>query len=93
MSPKERIKEIQKEIVKVSIMEFPGPVMLGLGLYGKFAAEGDAFLPILNDQTVVTVLLMLGVAIMAWGVLRIISLVKESAELQAQQDMLDKLEG
>ena len=91
MNPEQRIKEIQKEIVKVSVLESPGAILLGLGLYGKFAAQGDAFLPILNSETVVHVLLGLGVAIMLWGATRIMSLVREMARLNEEKAMLDKL--
>ncbi len=93
MNPEQRIKEIQKEIVKVSVLESPGAIMLGLGLYAKFAAQGDAFLPILNNETVVYVLLGLGVAIMVWGALRVFFLAQESAKLQKEREMLDKLKG
>ena len=93
MNPEQRIKEIQKEMVKVSVLESPGAFMLALGLYGKFFSEGDAFLPILNNETVVNVLLGLGVAIMLWGATRIMSLVREGARLNEEKEMLDKLKG
>ncbi len=93
MSPEERINEIQKEIVKVSVLESPGAILLGLGLYAKFAAQGDAFVPILNNETVVHGLLGLGVAIMVWGATRIMSLSREAARLNKEKEMLDKLKG
>ena len=93
MNPGQRIKEVQKEIVKVSILESPGAIMFGLGLYGKFGPEGDAFLSILNNEMVVNMLLGLGALIMAWGALKIVSLAKESARLREEQELLDKLKG
>ena len=41
INPEERLKEIQKEITKVVMLESPGTIMVGVGLYAKFAANGD----------------------------------------------------
>ncbi len=81
--PEDQLKKLQKEQIKASVQEMPGTIMLGLGLYGKFAANGNAFHPLLNEPTNVNLLLVLGAAIMAWGgykffkVTREISLLKE----------------
>ena len=82
MKPEDRVDEIKKEIIKVSIIDTPGSIMVGLGLYGKFGAEGNAFHPLLNDQTIVNGLLIIGGAIMIWGVIKITSLSRESAKLK-----------
>jgi membrane protein implicated in regulation of membrane protease activity len=87
----QRIKEIDKKIIQVAIMDFPGAILLGLGLYAVFAADGDAFLPILNNQAVVYTILAVGAAIMLWGFLRTVGLIQERARLQKEQELLDKL--
>lgn len=56
--------------------------MFGLGLYGKFAANGDAFVHWLNDGTVVNFLLVFGALIMAGGGYRIFTLVRKKARLR-----------
>jgi hypothetical protein len=87
----QRIKEIDKEIVKVGIMDSPGAVLLGLALYAIFAADGDAFLPILNNQTVVYGMLVVGGAIMLWGFFKTLSLARERSRLHKEQELLDRL--
>lgn len=86
MNPQDRIKAIEKEIVKVGVIDAPGSIMVGLGLYAKFAAKGDAFHPILNNQRVVDLLLTVGALIMIWGSYKVITLAREKSELQKKQN-------
>lgn len=78
----QRLKDIDKELIKVSIIDAPGSIMLGLGLYVKFAADGEAFLPILNNESVVNFMLVAGAAIMIWGAYKIVTLGREKAKLK-----------
>lgn len=87
MEKAQRIKEIEKEITKVGIIDAPGAIMVGLGLYAKFSANGDAFLPILNDSSVVNAMLAVGSAIMVWGGYRIYTLGREKAKLQNEPNL------
>ncbi len=87
----QRIKEIDKEIVRVSILESPGAIVVGLALYAIFAANGDAFLPVLNNLTVVYLLLAIGAAIMIWGASKILRLSLEKARLQKEKEELESL--
>ena len=82
MNNEQRIKEIEKEILKVSIMDAPGSILFGLGLYGKFAANGDAFPLLLNDPSIVNSLLAAGFALMAWGGYTILTLSREKDDLK-----------
>jgi hypothetical protein len=83
----QRIKEIDKQIAKVGIIDAPGSIMVGLGLYAKFIANGDAFLPILNDQSFVNMILVFGAAIMIWGAYRTFTLVRERARIQKEPSL------
>ena len=67
-SVEEQLKQLDKEFVKVALFEFPGVIMVGLGVYSKFGAMGDAFHPLLNNPSVVNGLLVVGGIIMLWGV-------------------------
>jgi threonine/homoserine/homoserine lactone efflux protein len=77
-----RVKEIEKEIIKVSLIDAPGSIMVGLGVYAKFAANGDAFHPLLNNPDVVTLLLVAGGSIMVWGAYKMVTLGREKSSLQ-----------
>ncbi|GGX47767.1 hypothetical protein [Saccharospirillum salsuginis] len=69
-------KTIQKQLLKYQLFSTPAVVLIGLGLYGLFGAQGDAFLPILNDQGVVYSFLGGGIALEIWVLLKIIPLVR-----------------
>ncbi len=89
----QRLKEIEKETVLVGIKEAPGAFMVGLGLYAIFAADGDAFLPILNDQTFVYAMLAVGAVIMLWGFKKTISLAQERIRLLKELKEWEGLKG
>jgi fumarate reductase subunit C len=83
----EKIAKLQKKIVVTSIYEAPGAVLLGLGVYAKFAANGNAFISILNNQTVVNTMLIIGIAIMLWGATTVFGLLRQIAELQKEHNI------
>jgi hypothetical protein len=84
---KEKIAKLQKQIIVTSLYEAPGAVLVGLGVYAKFAANGNAFLSILNNQTVVNSMLMIGVAIMLWGAITVFGLLRQISELQKEKNI------
>jgi hypothetical protein len=47
----------------LAIYETPGTVFVALGLYGKFWAQGDAFIGFLNEQANVNIILTIGIVI------------------------------
>ena len=82
MSPEERIAEIDKEMIKVSLIDTPGSIMVGLGLYAKFGSNGDAFHPLLNNESFVNGMLAIGAGIVIWGGYKILTLGREKAKLK-----------
>ncbi|MFC3094230.1 hypothetical protein DRW07_14920 [Alteromonas sediminis] len=70
----EQIKALKASLIKTQLIEAPGAIMVGLGLYGKFGANGDAFLPLLNDPSTVNFMLAVGAIIMAWGAFKTIKI-------------------
>lgn len=87
MNPEDKIKEIDKKITKVSVIEMPGSIMIGLGLYSKFSANGDAFHPLLNNESVVNIMIAIGVVIMIWGGYNIYTLSKEKMKLKNEHNL------
>lgn len=75
------LTDIKKKIIMTQIIGAPGIIFLGLGLYGMFAANGNAFHPLLNDKSIVNGLLIVGVAIELWQLYVIIPLFKKQAGL------------
>ncbi|MGD8577358.1 MAG: hypothetical protein PVG13_09740 [Thiohalophilus sp.] len=83
MPPREEqeLKEIQRRIVVTQVLGAPGAVLLGLGLYGKFGAKGDAFISILNEPEAVSSAILAGAIVMAWEAITVIRLLRRKAEL------------
>ena len=77
----DELNNIKKKIVKTQIIGAPGAILLGLGLYGLFGANGDAFHPLLNYKSIVNSLLIVGVAIELWQLYVLIPLFKKQSKL------------
>ncbi|WP_127474905.1 hypothetical protein [Sulfurivermis fontis] len=75
-------KDIERKLLWVSVIDTPGAILVGLALYGKFAADGNAFHPLLNNDSVLAAMFAVGGAIMAWGVWQVIALSRRRAKLQ-----------
>jgi len=80
------LNNIKKKIIKTQIIGAPGLILLGLGLYGMFGANGNAFHPLLNDKSIVNSLLIVGVAIELWQLYVIIPLFKKQAKLVREKN-------
>jgi hypothetical protein len=52
-------KELRRKLLRIQILEAPGPILIGLAIYGKYAM-GNAFHPMLNDSTFTTGMLVVG---------------------------------
>jgi len=81
----EAIKTLKRDLIKTQLIEFPGFVLVGLGLYGKFGANGNAFLAVLNDQSVVNVMLAIGAVTMVWGAYKTMKISSKINKLSHEQ--------
>ena len=79
------LSEVDRKMLLVNILDAPGCVMVGLGVYAKFGANGNAFHPLLENDQFVNGMLLLGVLIVAWGGSQIFKLSKERKQLLAEQ--------
>jgi len=77
----QQLKQNTYKMIKVQVMGSIGSILLGLALYGIFAAKGNAFHPLLNDPDVLYSMLITGAVIMAWEIVVFISIVKQRAVL------------
>ena len=75
------LKQIKKRIIFTQIIGAPGAILLGLGLYGVFGANGNAFQPLLNDKNIVAGLVVAGVAIEVWQLVVLIPLFRKQMKL------------
>lgn len=75
------IENIQRKIKITGLIDTLGAIIFGLGLFAKFSAKGNHFHPVLDNESVVTALLVIGAAIMIWGVSRVFLLSKKKNQL------------
>jgi hypothetical protein len=78
------LQEIQKRMLRVNILASPGAVLLGFGLYGKFAANGNAFLSVLNDPYAVNISIIAGAIVMIWESVVVFQLLKRKAVIMSK---------
>ncbi len=80
-SNEEELQRIKKKIIILNLLGTPGLILLGLGLYGLFGANGDAFHPALNNSNVIYSFIGVGAVSQIWEFTRYLSLLKKKAEL------------
>lgn len=78
----EELKAVRLKTVKIQFLGLPGAILIGLALYGIFAANGNAFHPALNDKTTVYALLAIGIVIELWQFFMLIPLWKKQMQLR-----------
>jgi hypothetical protein len=78
-------KDLERKLLWVSIIDTPGAILVGLALYGKFDANGDAFHPLLNNDSVLAAMFAVGAAIMVWGGWQVVTISRRRAELLGQR--------
>ena len=78
------LRQIQRNLLITIIIDTPGTILVGLGLYGVFGADGDAFLKILNDQNIAYGAIVVGGAIMIWSFVRVLSLLQKKAKIMRE---------
>ncbi|MBE9564988.1 MAG: hypothetical protein IMF17_07055 [Proteobacteria bacterium] len=82
----EKLIQINKKIVLTQVIGTPGAILLGLGIYGMFGANGDAFHPLLNDEIFVKNILIIGAAIEIWQFYVLIPLFKKRSEIMQKDN-------
>lgn len=71
------LARINRSMLIAAIIDFPGTLLFGLGLYGIFAEFDQGFLPILSNTMIINIMLIVVGTVMAWGMFRMINLARE----------------
>ena len=82
LDAEDRIKEISKALIIAAVVDGVGSMVFALALIAKFASGGNGFLPFLNDDSNVNVMLGMGLATMIWGGYKIVTLLMERNRLK-----------
>lgn len=83
---KNKLAEINKNLVKVQILDIPGPLLLGLAIYAKYGAN-DPFHPLLKNEFVLMIMFIIGGMISLWGILKATKLGKQKQKVLKGEDI------
>ncbi len=75
------LKDVNKRLMKIQFIGAIGNILVGLAIYGIWGAQGNAFLPILNNMDVVYSMLVVGIVIIVWQFANYFPLIKKRIEL------------
>lgn len=82
----EQIARLDRKIKFGGLIDFPGVVALGVGLYSKFGSDGKPVHPLLANEMVVNGLIGAGVVIMLLAGIRLVRLISQRIKLKAEQE-------
>ena len=80
-SNNEELKKVNKDILKLNIIGFPGALFLGLGLYGLFEKNAYQLHSLFGNEQFVYLLLISGALIEIWQFTKIWPLLKKRVSL------------
>lgn len=81
-SSEEKIRDIDKKLLLMAVLDTPGMLMLALWVYARFGSNDEPLHPLLANPLVVNGLLYAGVAIVVFCALQIVRLGLRKAELK-----------
>jgi hypothetical protein len=80
MRRNEALTGIDRKILKLSIYSVPGPILTGLALLGKYGEPDEIPFAFLNDATLTSAMLVVGVVILLGTGVMIVKLGLEKAK-------------
>ena len=87
MESEQRIKEIQKEFIKLGLIDAISMILIGLGLYAKFAKGGEPIFEFLKNDTVVNGMFVFSIPIILWCMFRAFKLASERKNLENEANL------
>jgi hypothetical protein len=82
--PSEELARLRKRKLWATILEAPGWILLGLGVFLKFGTDSAQIHPVLAKPVVANGLLVVGGLIAAWGVVQMVPLIARIGRLEKE---------
>ncbi len=82
MKKEQRIKEIEKEMAKLGLIDAIPMLMIGLGLYAKFSGDSEPVFEFLKNESTVNGMFILSVPVVLWCMYRAFKLTNERRMLE-----------
>ncbi|MGI2000247.1 hypothetical protein [Shewanella frigidimarina] len=78
------LASIHRSMLLVALIDFPGTILFGLGLYGILVGFEQDFLPMLANPLIIIIMLIIGAIIMLWGIIRMMLLARQKQGILQQ---------
>ncbi|MGI2112804.1 hypothetical protein ACRN9G_04300 [Shewanella frigidimarina] len=78
------LASIHCSMLLVALIDFPGTILFGLGLYGILVGFDQDFLPMLANPLIIIIMLIIGAIIMLWGIIRMMLLARQKQGILQQ---------
>ena len=85
-SSKEEIKQIQRKLFILMIIDAPAMILVGSGLAAVLSANGNAVPDLLNNKKIAYGVIVVGGAVMAWCASKIVPLLKRKMQLENEEN-------
>ena len=85
-SSKEEIKQIQRQLFILRIINVPAMILVALGLTAVLSVNGNAFPDLLNNKNVAYGAIVVGGVVMAWCASKIVPLLKRQMQLENEEN-------
>lgn len=85
-SNNEELKKLDKKMLKLNLIGFPGAVFLGLGLFGLFTETPSDLHSLLGHEKFVYLLIFTGALIEIWQFTKILPLLKKRTVLTKREN-------
>ena len=82
----EEMKQIQKKLRILLIIDGFAMILIGLGSAGVFSADGNAIFALLNNKNIAYGAIIVGGVVAAWCLVKIFPLRQRQVELQNEED-------
>ena len=81
VDPERELEALNKRMVFLQVVDAPGMILIGLGLFGKFGGNPAGLHPMLANANVTTVMITAGGVIAGWCLIELIKTLRRRAEL------------
>lgn len=82
MQHQQRIKQIEKEFIKLGVIDAIPMVMIALGMHAKFSEKDQLLFDFLKDDAVVNSMFVIAVPVVLWVMYRSVKLAIERSRIE-----------
>lgn len=84
IDPVKELEALNKKMVFISIVDAPGMILIGLGLFAKFGENPEGLHPIFGNSDITSGMLVVGGVIAGWSLIETIKVLRRKSELVRQ---------